>query len=313
MGADAHGDEMVRQMLAAGVDCSRVIRDASVQTALAVLPIFSSGERGCFVNLAANDDLLGDEVAAVLKEVAAEDGPPLAAFHYGYPHFTKQARLLLPCFIQGQALADILRLPRSLPGSPLVSLDLNGVDPGNDAPTRHAAVLEKAYPFVDILHANLEEAEAIVGPLETGDGDARLRALAEWFLGQGVAVVAITAGAKGSFTAVTSDAERLAASPGLARQVSAWAGWELRAAAFAVGEGAAVNANGAGDAFVGGLVLAAAAWRESLTLEEAVRFAALAALQRVDESLRHAEDARNAAELMTVARAGSLPPTLPLS
>lgn len=80
-------------MLAAGVDCSRVIRDASVQTALAVLPIFSSGERGCFVNLAANDDLLGDEVAAVLKEVAVEDGPPLAAFHYGYPHFTKQARL----------------------------------------------------------------------------------------------------------------------------------------------------------------------------------------------------------------------------
>ncbi|CAN0523786.1 unnamed protein product [Ectocarpus sp. 12 AP-2014] len=48
-------------------------------------------------------------------------------------------------------------------------------------------------------------------------------------------------------------------------------------------------------------------------MEEAVRFAALAALQRVDESLRHAEDARNAAELMTVARAGSLPPTLPLS
>ncbi|CBJ31745.1 Myo-inositol-1-phosphate synthase [Ectocarpus siliculosus] len=305
MGADAHGDEMVRQMLAAGVDCSRVIRDASVQTALAVLPIFSSGERGCFVNLAANDDLLGDEVAAVLKEVAAEDGPPLAAFHYGYPHFTKQ--------IQGQALADVLRLPRSLPGSPLVSLDLNGVDPGNDAPTRHAAVLEKAYPFVDILHANLEEAEAIVGPLETGDGDARLRALAEWFLSKGVAVVAITAGAKGSFTAVTSDAERLAASPGLARQVSAWAGREVRAAAFAAGEGAAVNANGAGDAFVGGLVLAAAAWRESLSLEEAVRFAALAALQRVDESLRQAEDATNAAELMTVARAGSLPPTLPLS
>lgn len=223
---------------------------------------------------------------------------------------------LPPLQIQGQALADVLRLPRSLPGSPLVSLDLNGVDPGNDAPTRHAAVLDKAYPFVDILHANLEEAEAIVGPLETGDGDARLRALAEWFLGKGVAVVTITAGAKGSFTAVTSDVERLAASPGLARQVSAWAGREVRAAAFAVGEGAAVNANGAGDAFVGGLVLAAAAWRENLSLEEAVRFAALAALQRVDESLRQADDARNAAELMTVARAGGnglLPPTLPLS
>lgn len=77
-------------MVAAGVDCTRVIRDPSVQTALAVLPIFSSGERGCFVNLAANDHLSGHEVASALREVSAMDGPPLAAFHYGYPHFTKQ-------------------------------------------------------------------------------------------------------------------------------------------------------------------------------------------------------------------------------
>eukprot|EP00903_Cladosiphon_okamuranus_P009565 g9107.t1 len=309
MGVDAHGDEMVRQMVAAGVDCSRIIRDSSVQTALAVLPIFSSGERGCFVNLAANDHLSGDEVATVLREVSAADGPPLAAFHYGYPHFTKQ--------IQGQALADVLRLPRGLPGSPLVSLDLNGVDPGNDAPTRHAAVLAKALPYVDILHANLEEAEAIVGPLGGGgdDADAHLGALARWFLDKGVAVVAITAGARGSFTAVTGDQERLAASPGLKRQVAAWAGKEVRAAAFAVGDGAAVNANGAGDAFVGGLVLAAAAWREALTLEEAVRFASLSALQRVDGMLRESADKKNAAELVAVARAGGdgLPPTLPLS
>lgn len=211
----------------------------------------------------------------------------------------------------------MLRLPRDLPGSPLVSLDLNGVDPGNDATTRHAAVLGKALPFVDVLHANLEEAEAIVGPLGRGgdDADGHLRALAGWFLVKGVAVVTITAGAKGSFTAVTSDVERLAASPGLERQVEAWAGQEVRAAAFAVGEGSAVNANGAGDAFIGGLVLAAAAWREALTLEEAVKFAALAALQRVDETLREAQDKKDAAELVAVAKAGGkgLPPTLPLS
>lgn len=77
-------------MLAAGVDCSRVIRDPSVQTALAVLPIFASGERGCFVNLAANDHLDGKEVAHALRELSETEGPPLAAVHYGYPHFTKQ-------------------------------------------------------------------------------------------------------------------------------------------------------------------------------------------------------------------------------
>lgn len=217
----------------------------------------------------------------------------------------------------------MLRLPRDLPGSPLVSLDLNGVDPGNDATTRHLAVLGKALPYVDVLHANLEEAEAIVGPLGGGGADndadagadAHLGALARWFLDKGVAVVTITAGARGSFTAVTSDPQRLAASPGLERQVAAWAGQEVRAAAFAVGEGAAINANGAGDAFVAALVLAAAAWREALTLEEAVRFASLSALQRVDETLRDAKDKRNAAELVAVARSGGggLLPTLPLS
>lgn len=195
------------------------------------------------------------------------------------------------------------------------------MDPGNDAAARHAAVLGKALPWVDVLHANLEEAEAIVGPLGSGGAggadDDHLRALAGWFLEKGVAVVTITAGARGSFTAVTGDAERLAASPGLARQVAAWAGREARAPAFAVGEGSAVNANGAGDSFVAGLVLAAAAWRDPLALDEAVRFAALAALQRVDGALREAgaEDRKNAAELVAVARAGGdgLPPTLPLS
>lgn len=219
--------------------------------------------------------------------------------------------------IQGQALADVLSLPRDLPGTPLVSLDLNGVDPGEDAVTRHAAVLGKALPWVDVLHANLEEAEAIVGPLDEVErgSDAQLRALAAWFLDKGVAVVTITVGHRGSFTAVTSDSGRLSASPTLERQVVAWAGQDVRAPAFAVGKDAAVNANGAGDAFVGGLVLAAAAWKETLALGEAVRFAALAALHRVDGNLREAKVKSNVVELMAAAKAGGdgLPPTLPLS
>lgn len=81
-------------MTAAGVDCTHVIRDSSVQTAMAVLPIFSSGARGCFVNLAANDHLQGAEVVDALKKiVATEGGLPMVAVHYGYPHFTKQVSL----------------------------------------------------------------------------------------------------------------------------------------------------------------------------------------------------------------------------
>lgn len=77
------------------MDCSRIIRDSSVQTALAVLPIFTSGARGCFVNLAANDDLQASEVVDALRDASAMDGPPVAAVHYGYPHFTEQVRALI--------------------------------------------------------------------------------------------------------------------------------------------------------------------------------------------------------------------------
>lgn len=77
------------------MDCSRIIRDSSVQTALAVLPIFASGARGCFVNLAANNDLQASEVVDALRDASAMDGPPVAAVHYGYPHFTKQVRAVI--------------------------------------------------------------------------------------------------------------------------------------------------------------------------------------------------------------------------
>lgn len=203
-----------------------------------------------------------------------------------------------------------------------MSLDLNGVSPGEGAAARHEAILAPALPCVDILHANLEEAEAIVGITTTGSGESesersgldRLRALAKWFLSRGVAIVTITLGAQGSFTAVTGESERLAGVPALARKAKVWAGQEVRAAAFAPGPGSTVNANGAGDSFIGGLVVATAAWRDELSLEEAVRFASLAALQRVDGKMRQATAKKKATELMAAVKAGSeaLPATLPI-
>lgn len=213
---------------------------------------------------------------------------------------------------------------RDLPNAPLVSLDLNGVSPGDGAAARHAVVLGAALEHVDILHANLEEAEAIVGSPPPSDpaaheastNEKRLRTLTRWFLEKGVAIVTITLGSRGSYTAVTRDSARLQIVASLERQAGAWVGQEVRIPAFATGEGSSVNANGAGDSFVGGLVLATAAWKERLGLEEAVSFATLAALQRVDGNLRAAPVKKKAMELMSAIRGDAkegLPPTLPLS
>ncbi|CAM9840753.1 unnamed protein product, partial [Choristocarpus tenellus] len=294
MGADAHGNEMIKQMSAAGVDCNRVIRDPSTQTALAVLPIYTSGARGCFVNLAANNDLTPEEVLVALGDISADDSSPIVVVHYGYPHFTPK--------IQGQTLSDVLHQAGRLPGSPLVSMDLNGVDPSKGAEW-HEKVIGSALPRVDLLHANLEEAEAIVG--STGEGvseDQHVQSLAEWFLSHGVAMVSITMGGRGSFTAVTADNDRLDSSLSLRRQVAVWAGGAIRLAAFAPGKDSPINTNGAGDSFAGSLALAAGAWKDPLTLKEAVTFAALSALQRVDGRLRDAEAKKSVADLMAVVR-----------
>mmetsp|Transcript_1773 Transcript_1773/g.7722 ORF Transcript_1773/g.7722 Transcript_1773/m.7722 type:complete len:119 (-) Transcript_1773:27-383(-) len=53
-----------------------------------------------------------------------------------------------------------------------------------------------------------------------------------------------------------------------------------------VSEGATVNTNGAGDALVGGFVLASTWPEEQISAEEAGRFASLVARQRCDSSLR---------------------------
>ena len=59
---------------------------------------------------------------------------------------------------------------------------------------------------------------------------------------------------------------------------------------------ATVNANGAGDAFVAGL-LSAVVWQSALTLRAAGRLGLLSALQRVDSSLREAKSKATLAQL----------------
>ena len=67
-------------------------------------------------------------------------------------------------------------------------------------------------------------------------------------------------------------------------------------------QGSTVNANGAGDAFVAGLI-AAAAWDTCpLSLECACKLALLCALQRVDSSLRDAPVKASLAELVEQAQ-----------
>jgi sugar/nucleoside kinase (ribokinase family) len=68
-------------------------------------------------------------------------------------------------------------------------------------------------------------------------------------------------------------------------QASKWVGGDVLLPAYPLEAGSEANSNGAGDAFVSGLLAAVLSTRE-LSLEQAVRVALLAALQRVDSAKR---------------------------
>jgi len=296
VGEDANGAELERAYAREGIDTRLLMRRSGVSTSLAVLPVFEDGGRGCWVDLSANDLLTPVAVLETLRSRVAQ--PTLStvrALHVGYPHLLRELR--------GSGLASVLAeggalLAAAAGAPPLVSVDVNGATLGAEADDD--GVLGPSLPLIDLLHANLEEACHLAGvhpPLAEADAsEAELRGVAQWFTSRGVAVVAITLGAAGAYVHVTPDAARMARLPTAA---SAWQLAEELLLPSAPTSGA-VNANGAGDAFVAGLI-AALLWPEPLALHDALRLALGSARQRIDVQV----EPRGVAELLREIRAGS--------
>ena len=147
IGHDLHGDELLRQWRAAGVDTSLVRREQGVSTALAVLPVFEGGGRACWVDLQANAELSLPLVLDAIRSTAgARIRQSARALHIGYPHLLPQ--------LQGASLATLLwEASDAIDAQIITSIDLNGVSADSHYPT----VLEAALPGTDLLHANLDE------------------------------------------------------------------------------------------------------------------------------------------------------------
>ena len=222
LGLDAHAETLLTLLDRSGVDTRQVVRDSSLSTALSVLPVFTDGRRGCFVTLGSNAHTTADRLLSMLDGV---DTSQTRVFHFGYPH-------LMP-LLQGAVLAGLLaRVRARVPGVRL-SLDLNGADAAESA----RGVLAPALRAVDFVHANLEEA-CVVSGLHGAGAAAALgvrgaERVVRWFAREGL-VVAVTAGKNGVFMG-KGDAV-------------------VYRRAFEVEEGVVVNASGAGDAFVAGVL-----------------------------------------------------------
>lgn len=289
IGNDGTGDKLIALLEECGVSCRNVNtkfiraareKDRDARTALAVLPIYDDGRRGCFFDAAGNSTFsaveLGDMLSALspaafgpsadFSHLAEDDidhyvsdlqqnSPVCGAFVFGYPH-------LLP-MIQGEKLLQIFLEARSIMAEGgIIALDLNGVPEESyngrlksQAELRSDPVLGAALEQVDILHMNEDELILLTG-VELDDSPNDEFAIAKGvslFLKCGVAVVAVTRGKKGSFVACNDDA-RFHQTPMLPKS---WIDRTTQVRSVELSPETSVNANGAGDSFTSGLLVAA--------------------------------------------------------
>ena len=288
VGNDGTGDKLIALLEECGTSCrnvnTKLIKSArgknkDSRTALAVLPIYDDGRRGCFFDAAGNTDFTPVEVVEMLTAMtAASSGPSLdfshlsaddldnyhadleqmspicGAFLFGYPH-------LLP-MIQGEKLLQVFLEARSVMiDGGIIALDLNGVPEDlfqgrlrSASEIRNDPVLGAALDQVDILHLNQEELVLLTGcQLDDSPNDEMaLAQAANLFLKCGVAVVAVTRGKKGSFVSCNNKARFLRSE----MLPEAWIDRTARVSSVELPPGTIINGNGAGDAFTSGLLVA---------------------------------------------------------
>ena len=299
LGNDPNGSMMLDFYKEAGANTDLCFVDEKVSTAMAVLPVFKVGGRGCFFNLACNDSFTTDELLSRLDLIPSTT--KVDAFLFGYPHLMPQ--------MQGMALKSMLQSVRSKRGDNVViGVDLNGVSADNHS----EGLLSNALDEVDVLHLNEEEAEILSGRkkeelFDKGQGGEKLEAVTKKLHDDGCAVVVLSLGSKGSFLSLTADEKRLKKCP--IKSIKSWtSGTSVRVPAYQIDGEGNVNANGAGDALFSGFCWAAAT-QEDLSLEQCGMVASLVARQRCDVRTRDTPSHR-AEDLVKLVRDGKLPPAL---
>mmetsp|Transcript_14474 Transcript_14474/g.20409 ORF Transcript_14474/g.20409 Transcript_14474/m.20409 type:complete len:1150 (+) Transcript_14474:192-3641(+) len=295
IGQDHSGDKLLSLLEECGGESRNVEtkyiksarrKDPHARTALAVLPIYEDGRRGCFFDAASNMTFSPWEMKELLQNLAqpkkgpsldvsqmseddfevyqervGDSNPSYGAFLFGYPH-------LLP-MLQGDALAEVFHEARSImKEGGIIGLDLNGVPDGTFGGMQGALrsvsdlkddpVIGAALDNVDILHMNEDELVLLTGCEIEGSEESKVEdefaisSAANLFLKCGVAVVAVTRGSKGSFVSC-NDQSRFKRSPSLP---PSWVDCTAKINAVELPQDTMINTNGAGDAFTSGLLVA---------------------------------------------------------
>lgn len=166
IGSDALGETLVALLAREGVDTSGLVRKEGHQTSASVLPIRSNGDRPAWHCVGAN-------AAFTVDEIADRFLADLTHLHFGGPEF-----------VGGDAAASVLARAHTRGVTNSIDVLAPG-DPGL------LAWIAATLPHTDYLLPNDEQLRGFTG---TDDLVAGARTL----VGEGVACVAVTQGARGA-------------------------------------------------------------------------------------------------------------------
>lgn len=273
VGADSYAQSMRKQLIDAGIDISGIVENADSCTALAVLPLFVDGRRGCFVTLGANSVATPDSILPLSLRPKLLTSQ-LRVFHFGYPH-------LMP-HLQGESLCTLFQRVRQAVPNVLFSLDINGANVAD----KDTPVLSQVLPHVAMVHANLDEACIVTGLAEASASGAlsasKIQPIVEWFAQRGAAIACITCGRDGVFVATSNTTELLQHKP-----LSEWLEPTIfmHRSAFVVAPQVKVNASGAGDAFCAGVIAHLVRHNGPSGIIPLIECGLASALHRIDSTL----------------------------
>lgn len=256
IGDDVLGDLLESQLAAEHLQAD-LLRSPTHATSFSIVVERPGEDRSFWHHVGACGDFDGSGV-----DLSGAD-----VLHLGYPS-------LLPALSADGGRALTLLLQRARTAGLLTSVDLAVVDDASSA-TDWPALLAQVCAATDVLTPSIDDLQSAFGATETADPETVVER-AEWAIEHGAAVVALSAGARGSYLAVAGRA-RLDAAPDLvARHAALWADYRGWIAAPPVGD--VVTTNGAGDAHSGGFLAALMRGHDPLA---AARYAAEAARARI--------------------------------
>jgi sugar/nucleoside kinase (ribokinase family) len=253
----------------------------AVNTGIAVVPVFRNGSRGCYVDLGANRVLTTDAVLECLsalpvdeRSLARRGSAGSVLVHIAYPHLLPQ--------LQGDNLVRLLlSMQRTFASDTedlILSIDVNGATKCNSLETGLLwGAPGNPLCHLDIIHANYEEACALLGEEAITEGAAHLepKSMGHVFdaekttiSGHGMVVLECLKERILAGSSIDTSGDRLLVIAVTLGRHGAWVlGGPRRTLmpikctdgqfvnAPTITEGKRVNATGAGDAFAAGLCL----------------------------------------------------------